>query len=43
MTPDGTTRGKWIISYGKVGERSVVIFGAPNVVGPACVDYGSII
>jgi hypothetical protein len=43
MTPDGATRGKWIRSYGKVGERSVVIFRAPNVVAPACVDYGSII
>jgi hypothetical protein len=38
MRPGGATRGKWIISDGKVGERSVIMFGAPKVVAPACVD-----
>jgi hypothetical protein len=31
-------RGKWRISDGKVGERSVVMFKAPNVVASAYVD-----
>jgi hypothetical protein len=34
----GATRRKWRIQDGKVGERSVVIFRALNVVAPACVD-----
>jgi hypothetical protein len=34
----GATRGKWRIPNGKVGERFVVIFGAPKVVAPARVD-----
>jgi hypothetical protein len=36
----GATIGKWRIPDGKVGERYVVIFGAPNVVASACVDQG---
>jgi hypothetical protein len=36
----GATRGKWRIPDGKVGERFVVMFGAPKVVAPACVDQG---
>jgi hypothetical protein len=31
-------RGKWRIPNGKVGKASGVIFGAPKVVAPACVD-----
>jgi hypothetical protein len=34
----GATRRKWRIPDGKVGERSVVIFRAPNVVALACVN-----
>jgi hypothetical protein len=34
MIPDGATRRKWRILDGKVGERYVVIFKAPNVVAP---------
>jgi hypothetical protein len=32
---DGETRGKWRILDGKVGERSIFMFGAPKVVAPA--------
>jgi hypothetical protein len=35
MRPGATTRGKWRIPDGKVGERSIVMFGATKVVGPA--------
>jgi hypothetical protein len=35
MRPGGATRGKWRIPDGKVGERSVVMFGAPKMVAPA--------
>jgi len=35
MRPGGATRGKWRIPDGKVGERSVVMFGAPKVVALA--------
>jgi hypothetical protein len=38
MRPDGVTRGKWIIPDEKVGEWSIVIFGAQNVVDPTYVD-----
>jgi hypothetical protein len=38
MRLSGATRGKWRILDGKVWERSVVMFGAPKVVAPACVD-----
>jgi hypothetical protein len=38
MRPGGATSGKWIISDGKVGEESVVMFEAPKVVAPTCVD-----
>jgi hypothetical protein len=38
MRPSGAIRGKWRIPDGNVGERSVVMFGTPNVVAPACVD-----
>jgi hypothetical protein len=38
MGPSGTTREKWIISDGMIGEWSVFMFKAPNVVASACVD-----
>jgi hypothetical protein len=34
----GAIRGKWRIPDGKVGERSVVMFGALKVVAPTYVD-----
>jgi hypothetical protein len=34
MRSGGATRGKWRIQDGKVGERSVVMFGALKVVAP---------
>jgi hypothetical protein len=43
MRPDGVTKGKWRIPDGKARESSGVIFGAPKVENPACVDYGLII
>jgi hypothetical protein len=36
----GAIRKKWRILNGKVGERSTVMFRAPKVVAPTCVDYG---
>jgi hypothetical protein len=30
MRPDGAIRGKWRILYGKEGEWSDLIFGAPR-------------
>jgi hypothetical protein len=38
MRPDGATRGKWRIPDGKVGEWSILVFGASKVVAPACVN-----
>jgi hypothetical protein len=38
LRPGGATRGKWKISYGKVGERPIVLFGALKVIAPICVD-----
>jgi hypothetical protein len=38
MRPSGAIRGKWRILDVNVRERSVVMFGAPKVVAPACVD-----
>jgi hypothetical protein len=38
MRSSGATRGKWRILDGKVGERSVVIFGALKVVALTCID-----
>jgi hypothetical protein len=38
MRPDRTTRGKWRIPNGKVGERSVVMFGVPMLIALACVN-----
>jgi hypothetical protein len=38
MRSGGATKGKWRIPDGKVGERSVAMFGAPKVVASACVD-----
>jgi hypothetical protein len=43
MRPGGATREKWRILDEKVGERSVVMFGALKVVAPTCVDYGPIV
>jgi hypothetical protein len=40
MSPGGATMGKWRIPDGNVSEWSVFMFGAPNVVAPACVDQG---
>jgi hypothetical protein len=34
MRPSGATRGNWRIPYGKVWERSIVMFGAPKLVAP---------
>jgi hypothetical protein len=38
LRPGETARRKWIIPDRKVGERYIVIFGAPKVVASACVD-----
>jgi hypothetical protein len=38
MRSDGVTRGKWRILDENVGEWSIVIFGAQNVVDPTYVD-----
>jgi hypothetical protein len=35
LTPGGTTRGKWRISYGNGGEWCVLMFRASKVVAPA--------
>jgi hypothetical protein len=34
----GANRGTWGIIFGKVGERSVLIFRALKVVAPACLN-----
>jgi hypothetical protein len=34
MRSDGATRGEWRVPDGKVGERSIFMFGAPKVVAP---------
>jgi hypothetical protein len=38
MRSGRATRVKWRILDGKVRERPVVMFGAPKVVAPTCVD-----
>jgi hypothetical protein len=38
MRPGRTTMGKWRIPDGKGRVRSFVMFGAPKVVAPACVN-----
>jgi hypothetical protein len=38
MRSGGATKGKWRITDGKVGEMSIVIFGASKVVALICVD-----
>jgi hypothetical protein len=37
-TVPAATRGKWRIPDGKVGERFIVMFGAPKVVASPCID-----
>jgi hypothetical protein len=38
VRPGGATREKWRIPNGKGGEWNVLMFGAPKVVAPACVN-----
>jgi hypothetical protein len=38
MRSGRATRRKWRIPDGKVEERSIVMFRAPKVVTPTCVD-----
>jgi hypothetical protein len=38
MRPGRAIREKWRIPDGKVEEKFVVMFGAPKVVAPTCVD-----
>jgi hypothetical protein len=38
LRPGEEIRGKWRMPDGKVGERSIVMFGDLKVIAPACVN-----